>query len=138
MRILRECAIPYISRIDAGTIEAVRKRGVDVQSSGDLVQRFEAIWDDRALATHREASAALYRIKDRAFETVAGNIRGRASVTEFDIQRQMAGWFEEEGLVSDSDPVVAAQEHAGDPHYLPPRARHARFGPPNCCCSLSG
>ena len=125
MEYSRECAIPYVSRVDAGTIEAVRKRGVDVQSSGDLVQRFEAVWDDRALATHREASAALYRIKDRAFETVAGNIRGSASVTEFDIQRQMAGWFEEEGLVSDSDPVVAAQEHAGDPHYLP-TARKAR------------
>src|SRR5687767_8663663 len=36
------CAIPYISRIDAGTLELVRNRGVDVASSGDLVQRFEA------------------------------------------------------------------------------------------------
>lgn len=125
MEYSRECAIPYVSRIDAGTIEAIRKRGVDVQSSGDLVQRFEAVWDDRALATHREASAALYRIKDRAFETVAGNIRNGANVTEFDIQRQMAGWFKEEGLVSDSDPVVAAQENASDPHYLP-TARKAR------------
>ncbi|MSO55682.1 MAG: aminopeptidase P family protein [Acidobacteria bacterium] len=125
MEYSRECAIPYISRIDAGTIEAIRKRGVDVQSSGDLVQRFEAVWDEHALATHREASAALYRIKDRAFEAVAGNIRGRTGVTEFDIQRQMAGWFKEEGLVSDSDPVVAAQENAGDPHYLP-TARTAR------------
>ena len=125
MEYSRECAIPYVSRIDAGTIEAIRKRGVEVQSSGDLVQRFEAVWDEHALATHREASAALYRIKDRAFETVAGNIRGSASVTEFDIQRQMAGWFKEEGLVSDSDPVVAAQENSGDPHYLP-TARTAR------------
>ena len=64
-----ECAIPYISRIDAGTVEPVRERGVEVESSGDLVQRFEAVWDEHALATHREASAALYRIKDRAFET---------------------------------------------------------------------
>ena len=70
-----ECAIPYISRIDAGTIESVRKRGVDVLSSGDLVQRFEAVWDEQALATHREASAALYRIKDRAFEAVAQQMR---------------------------------------------------------------
>jgi Xaa-Pro aminopeptidase len=116
-----ECAIPYISRIDAGTIELVRKRGVEVHSSGDLVQRFEAVWDDHALATHREASAALYRIKDRAFESVASSIRDGVHVTEFDVQQQMAGWFKEEGLVSDSDPVVAAQEHAGDPHYQPTR-----------------
>ena len=31
----------------------------------------------------------------------------------------MVGWFEEEGLVSDSAPVVAVGGHAGDPHYLP-------------------
>src|SRR5690242_15091693 len=35
------CAIPYVSRIDAGTAEAVRARGVEILSSGDLVQRFE-------------------------------------------------------------------------------------------------
>jgi Xaa-Pro dipeptidase len=122
-----ECAIPYISRIDAGTIEAVRKRGIDVQSSGDLVQRFEAAWDEEALATHREASAGLYRIKDRAFDTIAQRCRDAVPTTEFDIQRLMAGWFADEGLVSDSDPVVAAQEHAGNPHYLPTAGRSRRI-----------
>ena len=39
----------------------------------------------------------------------------------------MAGWFEEEGLVSDSDPVVAAQENAGNPHYLPTAASARRI-----------
>lgn len=124
-----ECALPYISRIDAGTIEAVRKRGVDVKSSGDLVQRFEAAWDEHALATHRDASAALYRVKDRAFDAVARQVRDRTDVTEFDIQRQMAGWFTEEGLISDSAPVVAAMENAGNPHYLPTAAKSRRIGP---------
>ena len=64
-------AIPYMSRVDAGTVEAVRQLGIDVVSSGDLVQRFEAIWTRRGLATHRAASERLYRIKDRAFELVA-------------------------------------------------------------------
>ncbi len=125
MEYSRECAIPYISRIDAGTIELIRTRGVEVQSSGDLVQRFEAVWDDSALATHRDASAALYRIKDRAFATVAKSLRDGVHITEFDVQQQMAGWFKDEGLVSDSDPVVAAEENAGDPHYLP-TAKKAR------------
>ena len=39
------CAIPYVSRVDAGTIELVRQAGVDVVSSGDLIQRFSAVWD---------------------------------------------------------------------------------------------
>jgi Xaa-Pro aminopeptidase len=124
-----ECAIPYISRVDGGTLEAVRKRGVDVQSSGDLVQRFEAGWDAHGLETHREASKALYRIKDKAFERVARNVRDRVSTTEFEIQQQMAEWFKEEGLMSDSDPVVAAQENAGNPHYLPTAAHSRRINP---------
>src|ERR1051325_11688382 len=35
------CAIPYISRLDAGTAEEVRRRGVTIVSSGDVVQQFE-------------------------------------------------------------------------------------------------
>src|SRR5262249_12794018 len=34
-------ALPYISRVDAGTIELVRSCGVEVVSSADLVQIFE-------------------------------------------------------------------------------------------------
>jgi Xaa-Pro aminopeptidase len=129
MEYSRECAIPYISRIDAGTIESVRKRGIEVESSGDLVQRFEAVWDEHALARHREASAALYKVKDRAFEMVAKNMRDGVSTTEYDVQQRMAGWFREEGLVTDSDPVVAAQENAGDPHYLPTAQRTRQIRP---------
>jgi Xaa-Pro aminopeptidase len=123
MEYSRNCAIPYISRVDGGTLELVRGRGVDVESSGDLVQRFEAVWDTHALATHRDASQSLYRMKDRAFELIAKRVRDGEATTEFAIQQQMAAWFEEEGLVSDSNPVVAAQENAGDPHYLPTARR---------------
>ena len=117
------CAIPYISRIDAGTLELVRGRGIEVTSSGDLVQRFEAVWDAQALATHRDASQALYRVKDRAFDLIAARARHGEAMTEYAVQQQMAAWFEEEGLVSDAPPVVAAQENAGDPHYMPTARR---------------
>jgi Xaa-Pro dipeptidase len=120
-----ECAIPYLSRVDAGTAEAIRRRGVEIVSSGDLVQQFEAAWTPEQLASHRSASEALYRIKDRAFEAAARALKDGAVLTEFDLQQQMVGWFEEEGLVSDSAPVVAIGSHAGDPHYLP-SAEHSR------------
>jgi Xaa-Pro dipeptidase len=117
-------AIPYVSRVDAGTIEMVRSLGVDVASSGDLIQQFEARWDDAAIATHRAASEKLYRIKERAFEEVARRLRSGVATTEYDIQQQMVGWFKEEGLVSDSAPCVSAQENAGNPHYLASAAEH--------------
>jgi Xaa-Pro aminopeptidase len=130
MEYSRNCAIPYISRVDGGTLDLVRGRGVEVESSGNLVQRFEAVWDAHALATHRDAADALYRVKDRAFELIGKRVRDGEAMTEFAIQQQMAAWFEEEGIVSDSSPVVAAQENAGDPHYLPTarRTRQIRAG----------
>lgn len=118
------CAIPYVSRVDAGTIELVRGFGVDVVSSGDLIQQFEAYWDEAAIATHRKASEALYRIKDRAFESVTRRLRDGVATTEYDIQQQMVGWFGDEGLIAESAPCVSAQENAGNPHYLASVTEH--------------
>jgi Xaa-Pro aminopeptidase len=114
-----DCAIPYLSRVDAGTAESVRRRGVEIVSSGDLVQQFEATWGEAQLASHCKASAALHRIKDRAFAAVTASLRGRQRLSEYDVQQQMVRWFDEEGLVSDSPPVVAIGANAGNPHYLP-------------------
>jgi Xaa-Pro dipeptidase len=119
-------AIPYVSRVDAGTVEAVRQLGVDVVSSGDLVQRFEAVWSDEALATHRAASERLYRIKDRAFQLLSE--RAGRGLTELDVQQAMVGWFSDEGLITDSAPCVAAQENSGNPHYQPTTALTRNIG----------
>ena len=122
------CANPYISRVDAGTVDAIRALGVGVSSSGDLVQQFEATWDEAALTTHESAARALYKIKDQAFDLVEQRTRHGIPLTEIEVQDAMAGWFGDEGLVSDSRPVVAAQENAGDPHYLPTHARNRAIG----------
>jgi Xaa-Pro aminopeptidase len=123
------CAIPYLSRVDAGTAEAVRTRGVEIVSSGDLVQQFEARWSAAQLASHQSASGALYRIKDRALAAIAHALAFSGSVQEYAIQQQMSGWFREEGLVSDSDPVVGAGENGGNPHYLPTATRSRAITP---------
>jgi Xaa-Pro aminopeptidase len=117
------CAIPYLSRLDAGTAEAVRAKGVEILSSGDLVQQFEASWTPAQLASHQAASAALYRIKDRAFASAADAVRAGRAMSEYELQQQMVQWFEEEGLISDSAPVVAVDGNAGNPHYLPSAER---------------
>lgn len=118
------CAIPYVARVDAGTIELVRQTGAEVVSSGDLVQRFSTIWDADTIATHRQASDSLYRVKDRAFDAVARRLRDRIATTEYDVQQLMSAWFVEEGLISDAEPNVSAAENAGNPHYLPTATAH--------------
>jgi Xaa-Pro aminopeptidase len=114
--------------VDAGTLEMVRGQGIDVVSSGDLVQQFEAHWNSEAIASHKAASERLYRIKDRAFEEASKVARG-ATMTEYELQQLMWQWFAEEGLTSDSAPNVSAQENAGNPHYLPTEKRSRAIRP---------
>ena len=121
------CAIPYVSRVDAGTVERVRSAGADIVSSGDLVQRFEAVWDAAALASHRTASRHLHSIKDRTFELIADRVGG-GSLTEYAVQQVMTEWFADAGLITDCPPVVAAQESSGNPHYLPTAEDHRPIG----------
>jgi Xaa-Pro aminopeptidase len=124
-----ECAIPYLSRVDAGTVDFIRRLGVNVISSGDLVGRFEAAWDDAAIATHRTASEKLYRIKDQTFAFVSAKLSAGEPLTEYAVQQQMRQWFADEGLVADAPPIVAAQENAGNPHYSPSEQRPRAIRP---------
>ena len=121
-------AIPYVGRVDAGTIDTVKAHGVEIVSSGDLVQRFEACWSQAAVESHHDASRRLYSIKDRAFEVIAERVAAGTPTTEYQIQQLMADWFRSEGLVTDSFAVVAVNAHAGDPHYLPAAEHSASIG----------
>jgi Xaa-Pro dipeptidase len=122
-------AIPYVSRVDAGTVEAVRALGAEVVSSGDLIQRFEAVWSDAAYATHLSASEKLYRVKDHAFALIRERIRSGTPTTEFEVQQRMVEWFAEEGLISNDPPNVSAQENAGNPHYNPTAEKSRAINP---------
>ncbi len=122
-------AIPYLGRVDAGTIEHLRRLGLEIASSGDLVQRFAAVWDARAIDTHLQASAKLYRVKDQAFAAIRERLSAGVPTDEYEIQQLMTGWFRDEGLVSDSPPIVGAAGNAGNPHYMPTAADHRPIRP---------
>ena len=82
-----EAAIPYVSRVDAGTLELVRSTGVEVVSSADLVQRFEARLTAAQLAGHRRAGAALGHIVDESFAEIAQRVRAGGGPTEYELQQ---------------------------------------------------
>ncbi len=124
-----ECAIPYISRVDGGTIDFLRRLGMRIVSSGDLVGRFEAAWKEPQIATHRAAAAILYDIKDRTFALAGARLSAGVALTEYEIQQQMVAWFKDAGLVADHPPIVAVQEHAGNPHYAPSSQRPRALRP---------
>jgi Xaa-Pro aminopeptidase len=110
-------ANPYVSRVDAGTVELVRSCGVEVVPSGDLVQLFEATWDDEQWAMHQEAARHTRSAYDAAFAFIAERVRARGSVLETEVQRRILDHFAEHGLTADHPPIVAVGPHSGDPHF---------------------
>ena len=116
-------AIPYVSRVDAGTVELVRSFGIEVVSSADLVQRFEAVWTAEQLETHLYAASNLREIVDEAFAEVGRRIRAEVSTDEFGIQEFIWDRFRERGLISSDRPIVAVNAHSADPHYVPTAER---------------
>ena len=118
-------SIPYLARVDAGTIELIRSFGVEIVSSAELVQRFESVWSDAQIAMHTEAARLLYAIVNDAFAEIARRIRAREPATELGIQGFIAGRFRENGLVSSDLPIVAVNANSASPHYEPTPERHS-------------
>jgi Xaa-Pro aminopeptidase len=112
-------AIPYVSMVDAGTVELVRSAGSKVVSSADLVQKFEACWTPEQLELHLEAGKAIDRITQEAFAQAAGAVRNASSLTEYDLREWVLGQFRANGVITDEPPIVAVGAHTGDPHYEP-------------------
>lgn len=112
-------AVPYLSRVDAGTVELIRSFGLEVVTSADLVQRFEAVWTDQQLESHRYAVDRLRNIVDDAFSHVASRLNHERPLTEYDLQQFILSRIREAGLTTSSAPIAAVDAHSADPHYCP-------------------
>jgi Xaa-Pro dipeptidase len=123
------CAIPYVSLIDAGTLELVRGAGVEVVSSADLVQEFEARWTEEQFELHLEAGRLVDRVRKHAFELIGERLRSRTAISEYEVQQFIRECFAKLGLVTDHGPIVAANANASDPHYEPSRETTAHIQP---------
>lgn len=122
-------ANPYVSRVDAGTVELVRGAGgVEVVSSGDLIQRFEATWDDDQWRMHLDADAHTRSAFDLAWGLIAARTRGGETILETEVQTAILDHFRRHGLTTYSPPIVAVGPHSGDPHYEPTPENPAPIG----------
>lgn len=121
------CAVPYVSMVDAGTVELIRGFGVDVVSSANLIQLFEARWTDAQLASHLEAGRRMDAHRRVAFDRIGEHLRADERITELDIQRFLRHIFAGSGLVTDHGPIVAVNANASDPHYGPTEQKHSEI-----------
>ena len=132
--------IPYISRVDAGTVEV----GAAISASTSCPR---AIWSSgsrrsgppRRWPSHRAASDALYRIKDRAFALVRERLAAgrstdrvrRAARDDRLVRRRRAGrrrYAERVGAGERRQPALPSDS----------RRITAPSVPTRCCCSTSG
>ncbi len=112
-------AIPYVSHVDAGTIELVRAAGVEIVSSGDLITVFEATWDDAQWKMHLEADTHTQAGFDVAWKMIAERVRAGQSVREVDVQKAIMDHFARNKMTTYHPPIVGVGPHSGDPHYEP-------------------
>jgi Xaa-Pro aminopeptidase len=113
------CAIPYVSMVDGGTIDLIRSLGVDVVSSAELIQTFEARWTPEARETHFEAGRRVDRVRNEAFALIRERLSNGLFLTEFEVKTFFRERFAAEGLFTDHGPIVGVNANASNPHYEP-------------------
>jgi Xaa-Pro aminopeptidase len=110
-------ANPYVSRVDAGVVDLIRSFGCKVVSSGDLVQEFEATWDDDQEQMHFQAAQHTNAAYALAWQFIADRVRAKGSVRELEVQALIMQHFRDHGMTTYSPPIVGVNAHSGDPHF---------------------
>jgi Xaa-Pro aminopeptidase len=120
---------PYISRVDGGTIELVRSCGVEVESSGNLVQYFESRWSDEQWQMHLEADRLNQAAYEVAWQMMADHARSGKRLTECDVQDRVMAFYAEHKMTTYHAPIVGVGPNGGDPHYAPQRGSDSEIRP---------
>ena len=113
------CVIPYVSMVDGGTLELVRSTGVEVATSANLIQLFEARWTAEQLEMHLEAGRRVDRVRAASFQKIAAALATGDAIDEWQINRFINEGFTKAGLLTDHGPIVAVNANMSNPHYEP-------------------
>jgi len=124
-----QCAIPLVSMVDGGTVELVRGLGAEVLSSADLIQHFEARWNQESLESHLEAGRRVDRVRRQAFEMIGARVHSGQAVSEYEVQQFVRTEFERAGLFTPDGPIVGVNANAANPHYNPTAEQNAPIRP---------
>jgi Xaa-Pro dipeptidase len=125
--------IPYVSIVDAGTIEIIRSFGHEIISSADLVQQFESLIDQKGYESHLKACDKIQRIKNEAFAEIGKAFAEKRKLTEYELAQFILRRFKEEGLdCGGESPIVGINDHPSDPHFEPKQEGTYTFKKGDC------
>jgi Xaa-Pro aminopeptidase len=111
--------LPYVSRVDGGTIDMLRELGASVVSSANLLQLAIAQWDETQVAQHDTAARLVDDVKNEAFALVAERLRAGGTIDEYEVQQFIVDGFAARDLVSVYRPTVAVGPNSANSHYEP-------------------
>jgi Xaa-Pro aminopeptidase len=112
-------AIPYLSKVDAGTVDFIRSFHVEVVSSGSFLQHFTCLLDEEQYQLHREAANLLDRVIGEAWEKISEALKKGNKITEYEVQQYIYDQIHSSGFTMFSRPIVGVNAHSSDPHYEP-------------------
>jgi Xaa-Pro dipeptidase len=115
------CAIPYLSKVDAGMVDLVRTFGVEVVSSASFLQNYTCVLDDEQLKTHLEATTFLDKTVAVAWEKISSALKSGTKINEYQVRQFIAAQMEANGFMTEGQPICAVNAHSADPHYEPPK-----------------
>jgi Xaa-Pro aminopeptidase len=118
--------IMYVSMVDAGTVEFLRRLGKEIVSSADLVSRFEAVLNSEQMESHAIAQGKIDAIVAEAWNEIARRLRtpagGTGMLREYDIVVWLGEAMRREGLLWENGPDVSVNANTSDSHYEPTAA----------------
>jgi len=120
-------AIPYISRVDAGTIEQIRSLGVEIVSSADLISMYNALWTKEQFQENKPVAYALNEIVYKSFDFIKKKILKSQNITEYDVQQFIMSEFKRRKLFTDDPPIVGVNENSANPHYTPTKQKNRKI-----------
>jgi Xaa-Pro dipeptidase len=119
MQFSPDCAVPLVAMVDGGTIDLIRSCGVEVATSADLVQRFDARWSKEQAETHFDAGRRIDEIRAAAFAHVGDVLRAGREIDEYAVKVYIREAFDKADLFTDHGPVAAVNANISNPHYEP-------------------
>lgn len=113
-------AIPVVSFMDGGTVEWLRSLGFDLISSADIAQEYSAVWTTEQFEQNKTTAKLL---RTAMLHSALGFVRkslleGR-TITEYDVQQNVAKFFEDNNMTSYSMPSVSVNANSANAHYQP-------------------
>jgi len=112
-------AIPYLSKVDGGTIEYIKSFGVEIVSSGNLITMFDALWTENQYEENIPVANFLTDTVAKCFNYIKENILAGSTITEYDVQQLIMNEFTKRNYFTDHPPIVAVNENSANPHYAP-------------------